>query len=98
MKNNKSTETLSEYLARGGKITIVPTKVVNKLQTVHSTIGGPVSIISLDDASIIFGEPDKKTKTPKKAKSSGPTIDINMLPAHLRAKYIDKFLEEMDDE
>jgi len=97
MKNKKPDETLNEFLARGGKITIVPPKTLSKLPMVSSTIGGPINILSLDDASIIFGEPDKKTKTIKKSKSK-PTIDINLLPEHIRAKYIDKFLEEMGNE
>lgn len=97
MKSKKQSETINEFLARGGKITIVPPKLINKLPMVNSTIGGPINILSLDDASIIFGEPDKKAKTTKKSKSK-PTIDISLLPEHIRAKYIDKFLEEMGDE
>lgn len=97
MKNKKRDETLNEFLARGGTITVLPSKHVNKLPMVNSTTVGPVNILSLDDASIIFGEPDKKIKTTKKSKSK-PTIDVNLLPEHIRAKYIDKFLEEMGNE
>lgn len=97
MKNKRRDETLSEYLSRGGKITLVPTKYLNKLPVVNSTTVGPVNILSLNDASIIYGEPDKKTKISKKLKSK-PTIDINLLPDHIKAKYIDRFLEEADDE
>jgi hypothetical protein len=96
MKNKKKTETVDEFLARGGKITIIPRTSGEKSQTVHSTIGGPAVILSLDDASLLYGQEDKKVKNKKPL--AGPTIDVSALPAHLKKKFVDKLLEEVDDE
>lgn len=87
-------ETVTEFLARGGKITSLPYLSKSKdykEQTVYSTTGGPAVIFSLEDGSLMYGEPEKTQRSTKQVK---PTLDINALPPHLRKKFIDPLLEE----
>ena len=93
-------ETVAEFLARGGKITRVPTNAPSyKAEIIKSTnTGGPATIVSMDDADLYHGEP-KKGKAKKKTPVS--TIDISALPEELRKKYIDGVIsakEQEDDE
>lgn len=96
--SNGQVETIQEFLARGGCIKIIPQQdYLNKYETVRKTVSGePVVIMSLEDAELFYGETDKKKKV-KKTKSS-LTIDINILPSALRAKFIAKLKEGADGE
>lgn len=93
---NKKTETIEEFLARGGRITFVPSNVDNKKETVHSTVSSPVVIMSLDEAELFYSKGEKKVKATKKKQL--PRLDINALPAHLKKKFVDSVLNEADDE
>jgi hypothetical protein len=89
-------ETFAEFLARGGKVTKVPSQEhITKSETVRSTVqGGPAVIMSLGEADLFYGE--KKTrKTKPKAKA---TIDLNALPPELRKKYVDDVIAANEDE
>lgn len=91
-------ETMAEFLARGGKITKVPTPIpTTKVETIKSTKGGgPATIVTMDEADLYHGE-SKKKKVKKKVIS---TIDISALPEALRKKYIDGVIhaKEVEDE
>jgi len=94
-------ETVAEFLARGGKITRVPTPTpTTKVETIKSTKGGgPATIVTMDEADLYHGE-SKKKKAKKKVLN---TIDISALPEALRKKYIDGVIHakennEEDDE
>ena len=91
-------ETVAEFLARGGKITRVPTPTpTTKLETIKSTKGGgPATIVTMDEANLYHGEA-KNSKAKKKVFS---TIDISALPEALRKKYIDGVIraKEIEDE
>ena len=94
----KKTESISEFLERGGKITIVPEGArANKSDNVKSTTGGgPAVIISMGEADLFYGE-----QKPKKAKKKTvKTIDISALPEELRKKYIDEVMnaKEKDED
>jgi hypothetical protein len=97
--SKKKTETIEEYLARGGKITKVPAAEPKKqIEVVKKTTAGePAIILTLEDASLYYGEQESGRK-PKKPKSSGPTIDISKLPPELRNKYIAKLKENFSGE
>ena len=95
----KKTESVAEFLARGGKITIVPANQPTvKVDSIKSaTNGGPAVIMSMDEADLYYGE--FKAKKPKK---KAPAIDLSALPEALRKKYVDEVIsaesEESEDE
>lgn len=87
-------KTIDEFLAQGGVIKKLPMGETAKQPDVikKPTAGGPVTILSLEEADLFYGEARKNSK-PKKAKPSAK-IDINSLPEALRDKYLNKFKEE----
>src|ERR1035437_2863742 len=94
----KKTETIAEFLARGGAIKIVPAvQPTIKIESIKSATGGPATIISMEESDLYHGE--FKARKPKKATS---TIDLSALPEALRKKYVDEVLnaskEEDEDE
>jgi len=92
------TETVAEFLARGGHIVKVPeAELVAIKDNIKSTQGGGVPLMmTMEEADLYHGE--KKLKKPKKAKPV-PGIDIHSLPEALRKKYIDGIMTaEMDEE
>jgi hypothetical protein len=90
------TETVAEFLARGGEITKLPAKEPQvKPEAVKSTKnGGPAVIMSMGEADLYYGEAKKKKEKKKKKE----TIDINALPEELRKKYIDTVMNEQIEE
>lgn len=95
---NKKTETVQEFLARGGKITQLAPKqeevkgpVIRKL----NGSGGVINLMTLAEAELFYGESRAKIKQPKAPKVS--KIDISALPAHIREKYINKLLKEQEN-
>lgn len=93
----KKTETIAEYLARGGTITRLA-EVNRELSpdVVRKTVTGPANLMTLEEADLFFGEAKKGGK-PKKVKPS-LKIDLDALPPVLRAKFIAKLKEEVDVE
>lgn len=95
----KKTETIAEYLARGGSIQIIPpNQPTVKIDSIKSsTNGGPATIMSMDEADLYYGE-----FKARKAKKATSTIDLSALPEALRKKYVDEVIsaskEEGDDE
>lgn len=98
MSVKSKVETIDQYLARGGSIKKIPAGETIKQPDVtrKPVAGGPVTIISLEEADLFYGEARKGSK-PKKAK---PTlkIDLSALPESLRAKFINKLKEETNGE
>jgi hypothetical protein len=94
------TETLEEFMARGGKVTKVPPpEVTLKPEAVKSTsAGGPAILMTLGEADLYYGE-HKKRKVKAKPKQ---TLDVSALPPELRKKYVDDIIdgnkEEKDEE
>lgn len=86
------TESLEEFLARGGRITKLPKASreveLDMIALSVPNMGGISSIISLDDADLFYGEgkPKKKLNIPK--------IDITLIPESLRNKLIARLLDE----
>jgi hypothetical protein len=99
VKRKNKVETVDEFLARGGKITRVPTAAPSyKSELTKSTkTGGPATIVSMGEADLYHGV-SKKSKVKKRAAHA---IDISALPEELRKKYIDTVVaakEQEDDE
>lgn len=94
---SKKTETVAEFLARGGTITRVPEASREPApDVVRKTVTGPANLMTLDEADLFFGEARKGAK-PKKVKPS-LKIDLNALPPALRAKFVAKLREEANAE
>jgi hypothetical protein len=91
----KKTESVAEFLARGGKITVVPANQTPiKIYSIKSTTnGGPVTIMSMGEADLYYGE-----FKARKAKKSTSTIDLSALPEALRKKYVDEVISASKDE
>lgn len=87
------TETVEQFLARGGKITkITPTESTeNQLKKPLNT--GPVKILSMEEADLFHGE--KKTR---KTKSKEKGINISALPESLKEKLIARIAEEDEEQ
>ena len=93
----KKTETVAEFLARGGIINRVPEHQREIApEVVRKTVTGPANLMTLEEADLFFGEARKGAK-PKKVKPS-LKIDLNALPPALRAKFVAKLKEEADAE
>lgn len=95
----QKTETLAEYLARGGVINRIPVVVQEPTPDVVKKSGsssGASVFLSMDDADLYYGEV-RKTLKAKKPKSS-LKIDLNALPPALRTKFITKLKEEAGGE
>ena len=91
----KKTETIAEFLARGGSIQIIPpNQPTIKADSIKSTTNaGPANLMSMDEADLYFGE--HKAKKPRKATS---TIDLSALPEALRKKYVDEVISASKEE
>ena len=88
-------ESVEEFLARGGKITVVPTAEPQTKHVVQrkNALTGVVSMISMDEAELFFSETRAKPK-----QTRVPKINIDALPPELRLKFVDKLLKGEDDE
>jgi hypothetical protein len=90
------TQTIEEFLAKGGKVTVVPANAHGKSDYVKSTVsggGGAATIITMDEADLYHGEAKVK-----KAKKAAPTIDLSALPEALRKKYVDEVISANKEE
>ncbi|MEM4726287.1 MAG: hypothetical protein QXG63_05045 [Nitrososphaerales archaeon] len=92
----KKVESVSDFLARGGKITVLPTKSLPTTENVvTSTKAGPVNVLTLDEAELFYSEP-QPVKV-KKTQKVQPAFDINALPASLKEKLLSKIKHEVED-
>lgn len=83
-KKINKTETVEEFLARGGKVTVVPPiQPENKELTVKSTVVTPPNILSYGEADQLYG---RKKKRKKKKTAEISEADIACLPEELRKK------------
>ena len=98
MKTTFKTESVEEYLIRGGKITVCTTnELSSNIRYVNITINGPATILSYEEADLLYGEakPVKKEKSTAKPKIK---VDINLLPEALRVKFLAKLQKGSTDE
>lgn len=94
----KKTETIAEYLARGGVIHKFPSvQPTLKVEGMKPTAGGPAIIMSMEDANLYYGQA-KTNKPRKKSSSADITIDVHALPEALRKKYVDGVISEANEE
>jgi hypothetical protein len=95
MKTKRKTETIEEFLARGGSIRFIPPKQEETSDKVRKTTnGGPAIIMTLEDADLFYGEVKKGSK-----KSSKPSnnIDLSALPEALKNKFISRLKAEAEE-
>jgi|GEM_PF-5612958 len=92
------TESVAEFLARGGQITKVPPKEeVIKEQKLKSSSGGPVNLLTYDEAELYYSESKASKGTKRKAKPQAK-LDINALPEALRKKVLEEMSDGPEDE
>lgn len=98
MFKKQKIESITEFLARGGKITVLPTKTPPNMKEIikNTSNMGPVTILSLEEADLFYGEP-QPTKTTKSLKKQS-TLDLSALPPALKEKLLSKLKNEVDDE
>lgn len=95
MNKIKKTESIAEFLARGGKINVIPSVVPElKQEQRRSKNGGPAVILTMDEHDLYHGE-KKTVKSPSKKK---PDVDFNALPEVLKNKYLKELRDEEDFE
>lgn len=93
---SKKTESVEEYMARGGVITLIPT-VVSEIKSVvpKKNLIGCASMMSMEEAELFYSETRLK---PKVKKNKAPKIDISALPPGIKSKFIDKLIDGETDE
>ena len=88
-------ETIEEFLARGGQIKKIPpgeSVSTVKAATVNSTnAGGPAVLLTYGEADLFHGE--ARTRKTKKVKAE-PKIDFSALPEALRNKLAKKMAND----
>lgn len=87
MTINRKTETIEEFLARGGQITVVPPVKpddTKNIVTTRTTIGH--DMMSLAEGEFMFGESRAKTSPMKKRVNDddfSKLLDTSTLPANI---------------
>jgi len=82
----KKTETMEEFIARGGEVTIVPAEEVQEpTPMIRGTTGGLPTIMSLSDGAYYFGETRKKNKTPVTKEQFTDRVSNSALPEDIIA-------------
>jgi hypothetical protein len=80
---SKKTESLQEFLSRGGKINVVPPKrPETKDSNVKSTVSNPVTILSYGDAENYYGQ--KTTRKRKVKKIDVTDLNMDVVPDDLK--------------
>jgi len=94
MKTRRKTETLEEFLARGGSIKFCPPKKEGATPDVvrKTANGGPAVLMTLDEADLFYGE----GKVRKKSNKPSNSIDLSALPEALKNKFISKLMDEAE--
>ena len=93
----KTTETLNEFLTRGGtikKALYIPPSLSEEItrSTKHTK---QVILLTMDEAEIYYGEKDKRITQPVKTL---PTLNVAALPEYLRKKYVYDVLNKRQEE
>ena len=79
---SKKTETIQEFLARGGKIKVIPPVLPPNERPVKSTNPGPAVLMTYEDADHYYG---KKTERKKKEKVVDlSNVNLDKVPEDLR--------------
>ena len=80
------TETLQEYLARGGKITRVESSQPEpQVETIKSTTSGLPTVMTLQDGALFFSESNKKSVVVVSRKELADRLGKSKLPADVIA-------------
>lgn len=83
MQSKPKVETVEEFLARGGQITVVPATPVEVDSTIRPTTAqGVQQLMSLDEGAHFFSEIKPKRKRKKKDSLKG--VDVDKLPENIR--------------
>lgn len=84
-------ETLEEFLARGGKIEVIPPVKVAEEKTIPVNLSiYDINFMDLEEGSLYYAEKSKNNKNAKpldKVKYDKEKINLSVLPDHLK-KYL----------
>jgi hypothetical protein len=82
----KKTETMEEFIARGGEVTVVPSEEVQEVNpVVRGSTGGLPVIMTLSDGAHFFGETRKKKKVPVTKEEFTDKVSNSALPEDIIA-------------
>ena len=87
MKKYTKVETIEEFLARGGKIQVIPAQssdVEENKRKVKSTSKQQLALTDLGEGELLYGEKIKKTRKAKKKIVEIPKEQVNLLPDSLK--------------
>lgn len=82
MSDKPKVETVEEFLARGGKITVIPPVPHETDNKVHPTTSAAAPMMSLDEGAHFFSEVKKRQH--EKKKDLLKEVDVSKLPADIR--------------
>lgn len=89
-------ETIEEFLARGGKVTIIPAQEhVENIQHINASTAGPANLLTYGEADLYYGEVKERKSRKEKIL---PKIDFNSLPEALRIKYLKELRRDDKEE
>jgi hypothetical protein len=93
-KKSLKTETIQEYLARGGAINKLPMKQEEKKKEpqLKQNAQGPAVLMTYDEADLYYGEGKKK-----KAKTQA-SVDLSALPDVLKKKHLAGLMDEENEQ
>jgi hypothetical protein len=87
----KKVETVEEFLARGGEVTIVPPQETPEAkQPIRSTSGGLPQLMSLSEGEHFFGETRKKAKKKMTNEEFSEKVSNSSLPPEVMASIMEK--------
>lgn len=91
MKKNR-TETIEEFLARGGKVTVLETvRPKDKIEIAITHRGSKeASMMSLWDAQMYFGEKEGRPSSKESTTRSKDKLNLDALPEALKRRLLEK--------
>jgi hypothetical protein len=76
------TETIEEFLARGGEIEVLPPQEFEDKRVIGSITQKTPELKTLEEAQLLYGKKHVKKRKPKEPDFSG--INVDLIPEHLR--------------
>jgi hypothetical protein len=90
-KTKPKKDTIADFIARGGKITVCePIQATEEKHVLAISMSGPVTILTYDEVELLYGE----MKPQKISKSKKPKIKIEDLPESIRNFYLKGLIDE----
>lgn len=98
-------ETVEEYLARGGKVVVLPKDNNFDTQNVcRPSLSKQAIALTLDEAVVLYGDPEVsksesyRIKSNKKRNAMRKEINVDALPEALKRSLKNKLKEQLDEQ